>query len=124
MLLELNGIEVECVIGELPDERERLQKLLVDVTLEIDGKAADTDELADTVDYAELAGKIREALVAAKCRMIERAAKLAALVCVDDPKVRSARVRVVKSGAVPGLASAAAVLTLTRNTPSRKSYRR
>ena len=24
MLLELNGLDVECIIGELPDERERV----------------------------------------------------------------------------------------------------
>ena len=35
MTLRLNGIEVLCVIGERPDERTRLQKLRVDVALEV-----------------------------------------------------------------------------------------
>ena len=109
MKLKLNGIEVKCVIGERPDEREREQALRVDVELEIADTAAATDELADTVDYAALAEKIRTALVAAKCRMIERAAKIAYDVCREDAKVLSARVTVTKSGAVPGLESASAV---------------
>ena len=109
MKLKLNGLAVDCVIGERPDERDRLQRLCVDVELEVSDRVAETDELADAVDYAALADRIRAALVAAKCRMIERAAKIACDVCLGDAKVRSATVTVTKSGAVPGLASAAAV---------------
>lgn len=105
MKLRLDGIEVDCVIGERPDERERLQRLVVDVELEIPSTAAETDSLSDTVDYAALAERIRSALVAAKCRMIERAAK----VVYDCLPTKSARVVVTKSGAVPALASASVV---------------
>ena len=102
----LNGIEVDCIIGDRPDERLRTQRLLVDVVLKVDGRAEDTDELCDTVDYAELSDRIRSALVAAKCRMLERAAKIACEVCRADPKVVSAVVKVEKSGVVLGLRSA------------------
>ena len=105
MKLRLDGIEVDCVIGERPDERDRLQRIIVDVELEIPGTAAETDELADTVDYAALSERIRAALVAAKCRMIERAAK----VVYDVLPVRAAKVTVTKRGAVPGMASASVV---------------
>ena len=102
MRLRMDGIEVDCVIGERPDERNRLQRLKVDVDLEIPPTAAETDSLADTVDYAALAEKIRSALVEAKCCMIERAAK----VVYDCLPTHDARVVVTKTGAVPGLASA------------------
>ena len=108
MKLELNSISLECIIGERPDERQRLQPLQVDVELEIPDDAAESDELSDTVEYAALAGNIRAALVAAKCRMIERAAKVAADVCMAGGKVLSAKVKVTKTGAVPGLGSASA----------------
>ena len=72
MILGLNGIEVDCIIGDRQDERERVQRLVVDVELEVGDVAATSDELADTVDYAVLTERIREALVAAKCRMIRR----------------------------------------------------
>lgn len=108
MLLELNGMDVECVIGDRPDERERTQTLKVDVALDICDGAAVSDELADTVDYAELAVRIRGELAKAKCRMIERAAKLVCDICMADPKVSAAKVKVTKSGAVPGLESASA----------------
>ena len=84
MKLELNGIEVECVIGEREDERDRLQRLRIDVVMDIPDDAAETDALEDTVDYAELTETIRAELIAAKCRMIERAAYLVAVVCKSD----------------------------------------
>ena len=108
MLLELNGLEVDCVIGELPEERVRNQRLVLDVQLEICENSAFSDELADTVDYAALTESIREALVSAECRMIERAAKVAYDICISDPMVRSAKVKVTKSGAIKHLASASA----------------
>jgi FolB domain-containing protein len=114
MILQLNSLAVDCIIGELPEERVRLQTLVLDIALEIPDTAAASDELADTVDYAALADGIRAALVEAKCRMIERAAKVAADVCLSDGKVRSVTVKVTKRGAVEGLDSASAVLALNR----------
>ena len=114
MKLELNGIDVDCTIGERPDERTKAQRLRVDAVLTIGDKVAETDELADTVDYAALTERIRAALVEAKCRMIERAAKVVADLCLEDAKVSAARVRVVKCGAIPHLESAAAVVEVVK----------
>lgn len=110
MILELNGLEVRCIIGELPHERTNPQRLRIDLALTLDETAALTDELADTVDYAALAERVRSALVAAECRMIERAAKVALDVCRADAKVRAVKVRVTKTGAIAGLESASVVL--------------
>ena len=114
MKLELNGIDVDCIIGERPDERTRTQRLRVDVALTIGDTAAETDELADTVDYAALTEGIRTALVAAKCKMIERAAKVVCDLCLKDAKVSVAKVRVTKSGAIEHLESASAVIEATK----------
>ena len=110
MRLELNGIDVDCIIGERPDERVRTQRLRIDVALTVPDRAGETDELGDTVDYAALTEKIRAALVAAKCKMIERAARIVCDLCLEDAKVSAAKVRVTKSGAIPHLESAAALI--------------
>lgn len=110
MTLELESLAVDCIIGDLPEERTKAQRLIVDIRLEIDDAAAYSDSLADTVDYAALAGKIRAGLSSAKCRMIERAAKVVRDICLAEPLVRSAKARVVKSGAVPHLESAEVTL--------------
>ncbi len=106
--LKINGIEVECVLGDLPEERMREQRILVDVSLEMDlSEAGESDSIGDTVDYAILVGNIREALEDARCRLLERAASLVADVCLQDPRVERAAVTVRKFGSVPGVASAA-----------------
>ena len=114
-LLRLNGIEVLCVIGDLPEERLREQRLVVDAELEMDVRpAAESDALSDTVDYAALSRRIRETLRSAKCRLVERAAGLAALECLREKAVTAAKVAVRKSGCVPGLASAEVVVVRRR----------
>ena len=109
MRLELNGLEVMCIIGDRGDERERPQRLMVDVRLEVDETSAGTDRLSDTVDYAELSGDISSALVSARCRMIERAAKIVHETCMKRAHVKSAVVKVTKSGAMARLSSASAI---------------
>ena len=110
--LKLNGIEVECIIGDLPEERENEQRLLVDVALDIDlADAAESDRLEDTVAYALLVGNIREALEAAQCRLLERAAGVVADVCLSDPRVERVTVGVRKFGSVSGLGSAEVKVT-------------
>jgi len=110
--LKLNGIEVECIIGDQPEERENEQRLLVDVALDIDlVDAAESDRLDDTVDYSLLVGNIREALEDAKCRLLERAAGVVADVCLSDPRVERVTVGVRKFGSVSGLGSAEVKVT-------------
>ena len=110
--LKLNGIEVECIIGDQPEERENEQRLLVDVALDIDLEdAAESDRLDDTVDYALLVGNIREALEDAQCRLLERAAGVVADVCLSDPRVERVTVGVRKFGSVSGLGSAEVKIT-------------
>lgn len=119
MTLKLNGLEVECIIGERPEERGTAQLLRIDAELEVSDLPAETDALADAVDYAALSEKIRDALVAAKCRLIERAAKIALDVCSANPRITSAKVSVTKSDAVAGLASATATIATLHNSEDR-----
>ncbi len=114
--LELCGLEVVCVIGDLPEERGREQSLRVDVSLALDLSAAvANDALGDTLDYAALAEAVRAALRQARCHMIEGAAGCVAQVCLADPRVAEVRVRVEKSGAVPGLRAAAVEIVRGRS---------
>lgn len=109
MKLKLNGIEVDCIIGERPDERIRRQRVSIDVELTISAEAADSDRLEDTVDYAMLTERIRSALILSKCKMIERAAKIVYDICISEEKVNSAVIAIRKAGAIANLESAEVV---------------
>ena len=109
-VLKLNGIDVECILGDLPEERVKEQRVLVDVALAFDQQdAAASDSLEDTV--ALLVGNIREALEDARCRLLERAADVVADVCLADPRVERVTVSVRKFGTVLGLGSAEVKIT-------------
>lgn len=110
--IRLNDIEVLCIIGDLPEERVREQRLMVDIALDVDLSAViASDRISDTIDYATLSRDIRESLRSAKCRLIERAAGVVADVCLEDPRVQNVTVCVKKSGCVPGLGSAEVRIT-------------
>ncbi|MBK8259732.1 MAG: dihydroneopterin aldolase [Nannocystis sp.] len=62
--------------GVYPSERERLQPLGLDLTLHLDTrKAASGGHLADTVDYARVAGDLRFILEHARFLLLEVAAE-------------------------------------------------
>ena len=114
MILEINGIEVNCIIGDLPEERLRPQMLLVDVKLTTNTAAARSDKLSDGVDYLVIVKEIRNTLVEAQCHLIENAAYLLAQKLLLFKGVWKAEVRVEKFGSIPGVRSAAAVFTAQR----------
>ena len=114
--LRLEGLSVDCILGDLPEERTVPRTVLVDVELSIDLSAASrSDLLHDTVDYATLAERIRAALRAAECRLVERAAGIVADVCMRaDARIACATATVRKSGGIPGLGAVACTISRDR----------
>ncbi|MCQ2368485.1 MAG: dihydroneopterin aldolase [Kiritimatiellae bacterium] len=109
MTLNLNKMKVVCILGDLPEEREQEREIEVDISLTGDFAAAESDRLEDTVDYVELKRKVEAKLIASKCRMIERAAKIIKELCLEEKFVDSATVKITKRGAIEGLESASAI---------------
>lgn len=101
----LEGLRVECIIGDLPHERTFPQELFLDLELGCDLRpAARSDALADTVNYVAVAEAVRTALTEGRCQMVERAAQLAAdAALATDPRIVSVRVTLRKPHALPGV---------------------
>lgn len=106
MTLKLENLRITCILGDLPEERVRPREIEVDVELVGDFPATETDNLADTVDYAALARKLEKTLVEAKAKMIERAAYLLKEVCLKEKFVTDAKVTIRKRGTLSNLAAA------------------
>jgi dihydroneopterin aldolase len=104
--LFVHDLVLACRIGVHAHERDRPQR----VRLNLDLAVAETDQpprrLADVVDYAALVERVRGALSEGHVELVETVAERVAALCLEDPRVRSARVRVEKLQAV---ADAAAV---------------
>ena len=75
----LRGVEAVGFHGVLPDEKRDGQPFVVDVVLELDLAAAGaTDDLRDTVSYAEIAGEVMARITGPSFDLIERLAEVIA----------------------------------------------
>ncbi len=99
MKIELRGIEVHGHHGVLEQERERGQRFLFDVELEV-GEGATTDRIEDAVDYRDVVACVREVSDARAYRLLEALAVGIADELVARFRVAEARVRVRKPNVV------------------------
>ena len=59
--IQLRGLRVLCIVGVLPEERERPQPLELDIDIFSDLAAAgESDEMNDTVDYGAVTETVTE----------------------------------------------------------------
>ena len=99
----IENLHIHCIIGVNDWERTTPQDILVSVGVFSDThKAGQSDKIADCVDYARLSGQIRELAEAAQRFTVEALAEDIAALCLTNPGVRKASVRVEKPGAVRG----------------------
>jgi dihydroneopterin aldolase len=105
--LFVHDLVLACRIGVHPHERDRPQKVRLNLDLAVaETSSPPRDELAEVVDYAALVERVRNALGTSHVNLVETLAEQIAAICLEDPRVRSARVRVEKPNAI---ADAAAV---------------
>ena len=77
--IELEGLRVMASVGVLPEERQRLQPLELDLVLRSDLAAAGaSDALADTVDYGAVTDAVAEACTQQHHDLLERLAQVVA----------------------------------------------
>jgi len=98
--IELLGLREFGHHGVLEHERINGQYFSVDATLGLSiSHAAHTDDLADTVNYAEVADSIRARIAGEPVDLIEKLAELIATDCLAFPQVVFAKIRIHKPDA-------------------------
>lgn len=103
-------------IGVHPQEQRVAQRLCLNLDLGVaEGGRPLRDELAQVVDYEALIERLRHLVGSRHCNLVETLAEHIAELCLEDPRVRRARVRVEKLDAI---ADAAAVgVEIERRNP-------
>ena len=103
----ITNLLIRAIIGVNEQERETPQDILINVTAFTDTHLpAQSDNIADCVDYADLTKKIRILVEKAQRFTVEALAEdIADLILGGSPKVQKVRVRVEKPGAVTGAES-------------------
>ncbi|MGE5693849.1 MAG: dihydroneopterin aldolase [Candidatus Sericytochromatia bacterium] len=95
--IELRGLTVHGHHGVFEHERRDGQDFIVDITLWLDLKpAGDSDDLADTVDYGELAKQAAEIVAGRPRNLIEAVAADIADDVMRDQRVQAAEVTIHK----------------------------
>lgn len=113
--ITLKGVRAYGRHGSEPEERERRQPFDVDVTVEIDLRAAgSTDDLTQTMDYSGLQARLVRVVATTSYALIERLATDLLDVVFDDPRVSRAEVTVSKPAILDG---ATPSVTLARSNP-------
>lgn len=73
----IEGLKVETVIGCFNWERQIIQPLMLDLTIHNDlSRAAESDKLEDTLNYAQICELSAQTIQQAKPELIEHAAHL------------------------------------------------
>lgn len=113
--IDIVGLRALGRHGVLPEEAERPQPFVVDVSLRLDASAAAaSDDLADTVDYGALARAVHEAVTGTRFDLLEALAGHLASLALADERVAAATVRVSKPRAPVEADVAEVAVTVTR----------
>jgi dihydroneopterin aldolase len=101
--LEISGLEIFGYHGVLPEEQERGQPFLFDVTMVVHDAGARSDKLGDTVDYTVVVDCIRDIATGRRFTLIEALAGAIADALAESFDASRVRVRVRKPEVQLGL---------------------
>jgi dihydroneopterin aldolase len=97
----LHGLEVECIIGFIEWERRVKQTIVIDVEMPVDcARAAQSDDVAETLDYKKVAKRIIAFVEASTYKLVETLAHRLALLILEEFGVEWVRLSVNKPGAI------------------------
>ncbi|MDO8754377.1 MAG: dihydroneopterin aldolase [Anaerolineales bacterium] len=97
----IKDLLVRGIIGIRDWERQKVQDILINVTVFSDTlRAAETDDIADCVDYSALVKKVQTHAETAARFTVEALANDLAKICLQENGVQKVIVRVEKPGAV------------------------
>ena len=97
----IRDLRTYAIIGVYESERNQPQEILINIVLSTDlRKAGVSDSLADTIDYAKIAQKVRDHAEKAGRFTVEALATDLAYLCLEEPAVQKVVVRLEKPEAI------------------------
>ena len=97
----ISDLRLPVIVGTLAAERTRRQEISIDLELELDLAAAGrSDDLRDTVDYAEIERRVIELAENSSFRLLEALADAIGRLALSYDRIERCRVRIVKPRAL------------------------
>jgi len=98
--IQVKGIRAYGYVGYLPEERVLGQWFEVDLTIWVNlTEAAESDNIADTLDYREAIALVKEQITTAKFALVEKLVSAIADKILSLDKVHQVRVQLSKPAA-------------------------
>ena len=102
-IIYISDLRIETVIGIFDWERKIRQTVILDIEMAGDcRKAAENDDVDDTVNYKSVAKRLIEFVGASECQLVETLAERCAAIVVNEFQVPWVKLRVNKQGALRG----------------------
>ncbi|MGC9347327.1 MAG: 2-amino-4-hydroxy-6-hydroxymethyldihydropteridine diphosphokinase [Anaerolineae bacterium] len=99
--IHIKDLLLRTIIGINRDEREKRQDVLINITLSANTRPAGrSDEIEDAVNYKTITKRVIRMVEASSFYLVERMVDEIAAICLADPRVEGARIRVEKPGAL------------------------
>ncbi len=95
MIIRIKNLLVRIKIGVTPTEHDKLQDILINLSIESDDPAA-TDNIVDTIDYKEMTKKIIAAVEPTKFLLIETLARFVLDLVMEDQRIKHTVVEIDK----------------------------
>ena len=97
----INNLTVDAILGILPKERIQTQQVVINLTIFTDTQpAAKSQNIADTLNYAELASQAAQLTIEGEYLLIESLVEDLAALTLGHPTAKAVTVRVEKPQAV------------------------
>jgi FolB domain-containing protein len=99
--IQIKDLLLRTIIGINEEERRNRQDVLINIVLYADTRPAGvSDDIEDAVNYRTITKRVIELVEGSQFYLVEKMVAEIADICLDDPRVQRATVRVEKPGAL------------------------
>lgn len=114
--IQIKDLLLRTIIGINAEERRARQDALINIVLHADTRAAGaSDDINDAVNYRTITKRVIKLVEESQFYLVEKLAAEIAAICLEDPRVEAATVRVEKPGALRFARSVGAEIHRTRS---------
>ncbi len=117
--IQIEGLQVDVLVGVYAHERDAAQRLLLDIELAYDNtRACARDDVADTLDYAVVCDTTRTFVTRHAPQLLETLAEALAAHLLDRFATPRVRIRIRKPLAAQALGAASVGIEIVRDAGS------
>lgn len=115
----IEDLRVQTVIGVFDWEREIRQTVSIDLEMAFDiGKAAASDDIADTLDYKAVSKRLIRFIEDSEFQLVEALAERCASIVLEEFPVSWLRLKLSKPGAVRGSSAVGVIIERESGDPA------